>query len=685
MTTYNQNVAQNVCGDLPVTIPVNIDCSLCAIGFPQAGGMIGISFYGPRCLPTSDPSPSYWLGFGTKMAQFKCPNPGQNAEPNPNTWVATGFFGGASSGGCSNQYRFDATLTALNQTQISISILVKVLAATTGGWSWQSYMSWSETLTEVVNSDHTRYRGRAFASPDFVSVSPASVGGSGDPVSFVKTIVGMTSMRVGCGSTGNAVPDICGFWDGTQWLTCLRGFVRSTSNYNIRGFTQFGFNTPTCNTLDSCGCDTINLTSTSPPAGTCTYNSNAFAATYGVLGLPGGVEAIGAIQQVQHAPAVAGIDIVVKQVNGGAIYICTNDNGAGWVISAATVSQAKGPRILTATRSGFEVILYALNFPNDNLLADECSSGGAYPASNPATDPYWCTSAGCVQSPLQPAGAFGGPYSSSSACTTACAELVPPNPPYWCVASACVQSSTPPEGYTGGPYASLAICQAASCEPAPPSGDYWCLYGSCVQSETQPDVSATGPYASAAICAENCSGPPQMVWYCSDYGCSTITRSSAIMNGYTYYLTEAACNPSCPTQFWCVDFGCVEYWTGYTPTSPSAGPFANIEDCYTECSTGAGWYCLSGTCGYYTDRPPGATGPRSSSYLECQPNCFVLFEGTLPPSALKGPPEEASGITPEPVRQIGQSMPARLFSDAQMAKIRLSCVYRGGRIDNGFT
>jgi len=464
MTQYVQNVATNVCGDLPVTIPVNIDCSLCAIGFPQAGGFIGISFYGPRCLPTSDPSPSYWLGYAMKSAQFKCPNPGQDAEPNPNTWVATGFFGGASSGGCSNQYRFDATLTALNQSQIGLSISVKVLAATTGGWSWQSYISWSETLTEIANADHTRYRGRAFASPNFISVTPSSVGGVGDPVSFVKTVVGMTSMRVGCGSTANAVPDICGFWDGTQWLTCLRGFVRSTSNYNVRGFTQFGFNTPTCNTSDSCGCDTITLTSVSPPAGTCVYNSNAFAATYGVLGLPGGVEAVGAVQQVQHAPAVAGIDIIVKQVNGGTIYICTNDNGAGWVISAATVSNAKGPRILTATRSGFEVFLYALNFPNDNLLADECSSGGTYPTPNPATDPYWCTPDGCTQAPLQPANAIGGPYATSTACATACAAIIPPNPPYWCVDSACVQSSTPPDGYTGGPYASLDLCQSSSCE-----------------------------------------------------------------------------------------------------------------------------------------------------------------------------------------------------------------------------
>jgi hypothetical protein len=173
-----------------------------------------------------------------------------------------------------------------------------------------------------------------------------------------------------------------------------------------------------------------------------------------------------------------------------------------------------------------------------------------------------------------------------------------------------------------------------------------------------------------------------MVWYCSDYGCATITRSSAIMNGYTYYLTEAACDPACPTQFWCVDFGCFEYWTGYTPTSPSAGPFANIEDCYTECSTGAGWYCLSGTCGYYTDRPPGATGPRSSSYLECQPNCFVLegFEGTMPPQE-----EELSQVVAYGGRPVSSNKLIKNITNEQMKRIKLPCIYRGERLASGFT
>lgn len=373
MTTHVQTVARNVCGTVPATMPVNIDCSLCAIGFPQAGGQIGINFYGPICTPGADPSPSYWLGMETKTAQFKCLNPGTNAEPEPNKWQAVGYFGSASGpGGCAQQYKWVALLTALNSSQISVAVTVYVLVPTTGGNTWTTYVSWTETLTETPSLDPTNYRSRAFQSPAFYSITVNQIGGKGDPVSYAKMTVGLFSMRVGCGSTDNAVPDTCGFWDGSQWLTCLRGFIKSTGNYNVRGFTQFGFNTPTCATGDSCGCDTITLTSVSPPTGTCLYNSATFAADYGVLGLPGGVESVGAVQQVQHAPAVAGIDVIVKQVNGGTIYICTNDNGAGWVISAATVAKANSPRILTATRTGFVVYLYALNFPNSELLPVDC-------------------------------------------------------------------------------------------------------------------------------------------------------------------------------------------------------------------------------------------------------------------------------------------------------------------------
>jgi hypothetical protein len=376
MTTEVQNVASNVCGIIPPTVPVNIDCSLCAIGFPQAGGQISITFYGPICPPATTPSPSRWLGFEAKTAPFRCPNAGQDSELDPNKWLAVGYFASIGSGSCAQQYKWTAELTALNTDQISVKVTVYVLVPATGGNTWTSYLTWTETLTELAHpSDPTLYRGRAFASPAPVSITVNQVGGKGDPVSYAKMEVGLFSMRVGCGGVGNALP-VCGLWDGFQWLTCLRGFIRSTSSTGAREFTQLGFNTASCGSVGGsiCLCDTITLTATSPPAGTTTYNSDpVFVTDYGVLGLPGGIESVGAVQQLQIAAATTcNIRVVVKQVGTGTIYICTNNNGAGWVVSAATLAQSNSPHILTASRTGFDVYLYALNFPNPELLASEC-------------------------------------------------------------------------------------------------------------------------------------------------------------------------------------------------------------------------------------------------------------------------------------------------------------------------
>ncbi len=377
--TTNITVATNVCGELPSTIPVNIDCSLCNIGFPQFGGQISINFYGPICPPATTPSPSFWLGSAAKGAQWQCPNPGMNAEPNPNKWVATGYFSGIASGSCANQYKFEAELNALNYTQISVSVNVYVLVPATGGATWALYSTFNETMTETASIDTTLYRSRAFQSPTYMALSVNQNGGKGDPVSFYKMVVGTESMRVGCGdpsATGNAVPDVCGMWDGSQWLSCMRGFIKSTGNTSIREFTQLGFNPSGCGGVGGtpCECDTITLTATSPPTGTTTYNLDpSFVTSYGVLGIAGGIEAVGAQQQLQIGKGTdCGIAVVVKQINNGTIYICTNDNGAGWICSAATLAQANSPHILTASRSTFVVYLYSLNFPNSELLSVEC-------------------------------------------------------------------------------------------------------------------------------------------------------------------------------------------------------------------------------------------------------------------------------------------------------------------------
>jgi hypothetical protein len=127
-------------------------------------------------------------------------------------------------------------------------------------------------------------------------------------------------------------------------------------------------------------CDAFTLTGTSPPTTfplTPVNNIDPqFVIDYGVLGIPGGLEVVGARQQIQLAAGTAsGISVCVKQIDNGTIFICTNNNGAGWICTAAVIENAAGPRILSATRSNFVVYLYTLNFPNSNLLSEECFTG----------------------------------------------------------------------------------------------------------------------------------------------------------------------------------------------------------------------------------------------------------------------------------------------------------------------
>lgn len=377
----NKYVATNVCGEIPPTVPVNIDCSLCKIGFPQAGGQISVSFYGPICPPSTDPSPSFWLGSSQKTAQFKCPNPGVGSELDPDKWIAVSYFSGISVGSCAQQYKMVAELEAVGPGQINISVKIYVLRPGPSGNIWVNYISFTNPapLVELPNPDTSKYRSRAWNSGGYVPVTPQIQGGLGDPVSYVTYSIGTYSMRLGCGSVNNDIPDTCGMWDGDQWVTCFRGFIKSTNNTLIREFTQLGFNPNPCGQIGQqyCMCDAFTLTGLAPPTTfpqTPVNNLDPqFVIDYGVLGIPGGLEAVGARQQIQIGTGTAsGIQVCVKQIDNGALFICTNDNGAGWICTAAVVENVAGPRILSATRANFVVYLYALNFPNPNILNEEC-------------------------------------------------------------------------------------------------------------------------------------------------------------------------------------------------------------------------------------------------------------------------------------------------------------------------
>ena len=543
-TTSNFNVATDVCGEDSL-IPVNIDCSLCAIGFPQFGGTIGITFYGPICDQNTTPAASKWLGESMKMATWKCPNPGENSEPSANIWKAIGYFDGIKKNDtCYNKYKFVATLTALNQSKINVSVSVYVLNENLSGNVWEGYTTFGENLTEVVNLDTTRYRIRNFSSPQFLPISTSSAANPGDPVDYAKIIVIMNSMRGGCDSFDFSLPT-CGLWNGTRWLTCLQAFVKTRNSTNVRAFGQLGFRKLNCGAAGNyCECDEFTLSSLSPPNGTAEYNNDfQFFQDYGVLGIGGGVEAVGTVQQIQFGRVgdnqMGGvINIAVKMISGN-IYCCTND-GSGWVCGTPNVVQNNSPHIMLYQPIGkdYDVLLYAMQFPNENILSTECSSGGDIPPPS-VNDPYWCVGEECVKSALQPSGARAGPYGSLNDCN-----------------AYCVSGQIP----------------------------YWCWYGKCVQRITQP-TGSTGPFANSSACANGGCGPEVMVYTCNASGnCQQTPKWAAIQDDLEYWNTLELCQQNCVQKWYCASDGNCYQWTKTTaPPWATSGPYNTQAACQSNC------------------------------------------------------------------------------------------------------
>ena len=649
---------------------------------------------------------SYWLGtvFLGAYGKLKCYNPGDNAEPNAGTWAADIYAG---------NYRARVTISPASTTTIDVSVSISVLNEQS---VWQGYMSFSTTMTEsATTSSGPPWRTRSYQS-GYINVAGAYAGGIGDPVELATITVSLTGMREGCGSRDDLEP-VCGMWDGTGWFTCFRAHIESATQPGV--LAQMGLrNQPagllyaTCEYLYWDGASWQMTNNTNP----------SFITDFRVVGVPG--EATNDPQQIQLLDDTN--TIMAKKIGTGPIYICHYD-GATWECVAATIEQAGHPHIHKGIfpTHNVTIYLYSLKFPSASILPEECAptyetpwwcvdgvcvqtmiepvgaTSGPYATEalctpvceeTPPEEPYWCWNGVCLQNPTQPDPSATGPYATLALCNASCSEE---DAQWWCVDGVCVQSAIPPFGYSLGPFASEAICNASSCGETIENG-YWCLYGNCVQSTTQPDPAATGPYATSGECASACPGPAEMVWRCTDAGCGTLARSGAIMGGYTYYLTEAECELACPVQYWCVEQvpgtdACEQWWTGSGPATYTAGPFTTLNDCYNECDTGPGWYCVGGTCGSYPSRPPGATGPRTNSYFECVPICFV-FEpvlGTIPKN-VEIASQSGGLVQDQPIvayggRQAKVNKLVKRITENQMKRFKLPCIHRGERVASGFT
>lgn len=438
MSQSTKIVAFDVCADQSLVAP-SIDCSLCGLGWPMTDGRIRISFWGPICPVTNQPQPSYWLGIATREFRWFCINPGDDAEPNPNTWRTIGYFSGIPTGSSANSYKLSATVTVVDKDTVSVNLNVYWLNSSK---TWESYFSKSATLDEVAHPYNPEpWRGRGFVS-DYLPVTVSENGGIGDPVSFIKIELGFTAMVSGCGSKANAVPP-CGFWTGTGWHSCLVAHLEEfdepilwdgtleadsiqwdnpelnplmVGNNNPGRLIQMGRDPISCGQLGSgayCQCDQIVLKATGPHWGLKNKDPQFFT-DYGTIGIPG--EAVGAIQEIQ-----IGGPLVAKKNNGGPLYLAWKNAGGTYEILQPLVIQAASPHIMMATFSKATVWLYSMIFPNPSILPDACTSTlDAPPEPNPG---FYCINGACVWSYTQPADATMGPFASVDQCSESCVPV----------------------------------------------------------------------------------------------------------------------------------------------------------------------------------------------------------------------------------------------------------------------
>lgn len=438
MSQSTKVVAYDVCADQALVAP-SIDCSLCGLGWPMTDGRIRISFWGPICPVSNQPQPSYWLGIEPREFRWYCLNPGNDAEPNPNTWGTIGYFSGISVGGSANSYKLSATVSVVDKDTVTVSLTAYWLNSSK---SWETYFSKSVTMDEAAHPANPEpWRSRTFLS-DYLPVTVNENGGKGDPVTYIKLELGFSAMVSGCGSKSNGVPP-CGFWTGTGWHSCLVAHLEEfdepilwdgtnevdsiqwdtpndnplmVGNNHPGRLIQMGRDPAPCGQLGSgafCQCDQIVL-----DAGgqhwALKNKDPQFIADYGVIGVLG--EVAGALQEIQ-----TGGPLVAKAINGGTLYLAWKNAAGAYEIQIPQVVRASSPHVMKATFSKATVWLYSMIFPNAEILPDSCvETLNAPPESNPG---FYCVSGACIWSYTQPANATSGPHSTIDACSENCSAM----------------------------------------------------------------------------------------------------------------------------------------------------------------------------------------------------------------------------------------------------------------------
>ena len=422
-----------------------------------------------------------------------------------------------------------------------------------------------------------------------------SIAGAGDGITSAMFILGLESMREGCGGGGNSFP-ACGMWFptlndsyGSGWHTCFR--VITQPDGGLPWFTTIGADTPDCGKVfrvddgtiqygPFCGCDKLEKTVHGKWRSLKNDDLPCYFPEVVTIGVPG--EDTATVQEIQTNGTGS---IVVKQLDGGKIWAChgiaTGEDPASpnkcslmdWEFVEVTSDKVVATGSPYVYKLRFEshkltMWLHSLRFPSDPIMPDACA---------PQTPPAWKWK--CVNGKCEPAA--DGQYKTLDECQKACET--PPPKKWWCVGGTCVESVTPPVGNTGGPWDTADEC-SSSCKPDDGGGTskWWCIYGTLLERETSPHPDALGPYTSSA--AANC-GPPEMVWHCAESGPARISRWEATERGFQYYGTEqevidSGCGvPPEDRNYWCITGNCHYH---ETPPPYGEGPFTEFE-CLERC------------------------------------------------------------------------------------------------------
>lgn len=670
-------VARDVCGEIPLQMPPNLDCSLCGLGWPQASGEVMFNLYrGDACSGSETGilgDYSYWLNGANLPGRYRlqCRNPGPDAEPNPNEWIAGGDF---SWGGT---WRLDCSVTVVTKTSVTLTGTIKWLNPAT--MKLEVWASFSKTMNEDNPQGITDPRRHRIFKSGKVAITPnAASGGIGDPVTHISFVLGTRPMIIGCGT------ELCSMWDGAHYYTCFRAEVTSEASGGIPALSQMGKSQQPCGGRDDygqfrpwCNCDRITLRADGQHNAVVNEDP-AFIAEYGHVGSP----PVDAVQQVQ-----VGGGLLVKRWGSGPTRVWTQDTAGTWVEGTVTVSKDFGPTIWTVTFGSpqFRVArLFSLAFPNPGILPDACEPDPAPPDPEPYR--WYCVNGTCIQANVRPPNATGGPYGSYFEC--AGSTCAPPPPTKWyCVNNACGEHAVAPVGSTG-PFDSRELCEV-SCQPPPPDASWWCVDGSCVQTDIHPPGS-TGPFSTAAVCQSQCGLQPQ-VYVCNTVtaSCSGIDRNVAVAAGITFYENSSDCQTSCievapdnPFQgYYCVpenngSYGCISWGgTNGPPNNASGGKYDSLEDCVATCAepppSGLPYWCVQSAdiavkqCARAETAPPGTVSGPYPTQVQCFEACMVVTD---------------------PVERGERSERSYTTVENRQDRFWLPCVHRGEEIpDSGFT